>query len=524
MIRSITTKYTLMLSSLLVVTIFSCWLINKTFLVTYYESSKCDALAQVFEEIQGIVENLDQQGGRNQGLVLSEEDNLTIERISSAKNVSAYIIWGKFYGNLVAVYPSGDQLSNDVEKMMIERWLMYYPSLMDRNKENKYDSEVIDVGNGYSIMKVTDTRLDLQYLDLISSYKNEYFIFLRTNFDSIEENVALSNKFLAYIGIITTVFGSALMYLTSRKIAEPIKKMNEVAKNMSNLDFNARCMITTGDEIGELGSSINVLSERLEATISELKGVNNALQKDIEQKIQLDEMRKEFLSNVTHELKTPIALIQGYAEGLQDNINEDQESREFYCEVIVDEANKMNVMVKKLLSLNQLEFGNNFIEFERFDLVAVIQSVLSSTEILRKQKNITVYFESNTPVYVWADEYLVEEVITNYISNAIHHVAGMNLIEIKLVIKEDVVRVAVFNTGDCIPEQELEKIWIKFYKVDKARTREYGGSGIGLSIVKAIMNSLNRECGVINHETGVEFWFELDRSVGERNEINGTKE
>ena len=100
--------------------------------------------------------------------------------------------------------------------------------------------------------------------------------------------------------------------------------------------------------------------------------------------------------------------------------------------------------------------------------------------------------------------------VTNYISNALNHISGAKIIEIKLIRYGDVIRVAVFNTGDNIPEDELDKIWIKFYKVDKARTREYGGSGIGLSIVKAIMNSLNRECGVINHPTGVEFWFELD--------------
>ena len=149
-------------------------------------------------------------------------------------------------------------------------------------------------------------------------------------------------------------------------------------------------------------------------------------------------------------------------------------------------------------------------EFERFDIVALIQSVLNSTDILIKQKNITVIFDEKEPVYVWADEYMIEEVVTNYISNAIHHVSGANIIEVKLIRINDLVRIAVYNTGANIPEEDLDKIWIKFYKVDKARTREYGGSGIGLSIVKAIMTSHNRECGVVNHQSGVEFWFELD--------------
>lgn len=217
------------------------------------------------------------------------------------------------------------------------------------------------------------------------------------------------------------------------------------------------------------------------------------------------------MSNVSHELKTPIALIQGYAEGLQDGINDDdKESRQFYCEVIMDEANKMNKMVKKLLTLNQIEFGNNQTVMERFDLNDLIQGVLQSVDILVKQDGIQVVYENKEPISVWADEYQIEEVVTNYISNAIHHAAYEKRIEITVERREETVRVSVFNTGDRIPEDDLDKVWIKFYKVDKARTREYGGSGIGLSIVKAIMDAHNRECGVRNRENGVEFWFELD--------------
>jgi signal transduction histidine kinase len=222
-------------------------------------------------------------------------------------------------------------------------------------------------------------------------------------------------------------------------------------------------------------------------------------------------MRQEFLSNVSHELKTPIALIQGYAEGLQDNINDDMESREFYCEVIVDEANKMNKMVKKLLSLNQLEFGNGQIHMEHFNLNDVLKSVVNATDILFRQKEVTLsYSASEEPILVWADEYMIEEVVTNYVSNALNHVKYEKKIEIKQEQEDGTVRVSVFNTGDPIPEEDLDKIWTKFYKVDKARTREYGGNGIGLSIVKAVMDAHNQKYGVCNYDNGVEFWFELD--------------
>ena len=216
-------------------------------------------------------------------------------------------------------------------------------------------------------------------------------------------------------------------------------------------------------------------------------------------------------ASVSHELKTPIALIQGYAEGLKEGINDDAESREFYCDVIIDEAAKMNNMVKKLLTLNQLEFGNDIISMERFDIAALIKNYIQSVEILTKQKGIQIRFDQFAEaVYVWADEFKIEEVFGNYFSNAINYAARDKIIDVKLIRMDHKVRVSVFNTGEPIPEESLAHLWEKFYKVDKARTREYGGSGIGLSIVRAIMESMNQNYGVINYDNGVAFWFELE--------------
>ena len=279
---------------------------------------------------------------------------------------------------------------------------------------------------------------------------------------------------------------------------------------MKHLDFEAKYTGDDKTEIAVLGNNINELSEALEETISELKTANNELLKDIEKKDKVDEMRREFLSNVSHELKTPIALIQGYAEGLREGINDDEESREFYCDVIMDEAAKMNTMVKKLLTLNQLESGSEVVNMERFDVTALVKNYIVSCDILLKQNKVSVRMEDYEPVYVWGDEFKVEEVFANYFTNAINHTAGDKIIDIKIQKTEQSVRISVFNTGEPIPQESIEHLWEKFYKVDKARTREYGGSGIGLSIVKAIMESMNQQYGVINYDNGVEFWFVLD--------------
>ena len=245
--------------------------------------------------------------------------------------------------------------------------------------------------------------------------------------------------------------------------------------------------------------------------------------KDIEQKEKMEDMRNEFLGNVSHELKTPLALIQGYAEGLKEGISDDPESREFYCDVIMDEASKMNRMVKNLLTLNQLEFGNEKVEFERFDVSGLVQGVIQSCEILIQQANAKVEFIGESPVYAWADEFKTEQVIRNYLTNAIHHVDHERRIEVKVISRGDKVRVSVFNSGKPIPREDLDKLWDKFYKVDKAHTREYGGNGIGLSIVKAIMESFHQKYGVRNFDNGVEFWFELDGKCALQEEKNAVK-
>lgn len=497
--HSIRIKLTMLLTALIFFTVFLCWFINRTFLETYYIHSKMEVLADTFEKVQKIYK--EDTSSINS---LSDSSIVKMDQIQTNKNVRIYV----FNNKLEPSYPTKQYFRKN-------EYIQILNTLMDHayngSNPNILKKRMLKNTDTYTIYRLYDISMKSNYIDLIGLVdNNKKVIFVRTTFETIHESAVIANKFLAYIGILATLIGTLIMLFISKKFTDPIMKLADIAKKMSDLDFDVKYTVKTKDEIGELGSSINILSDKLETTITELKQANNELHNDIQKKIEIDEMRKEFLSNVSHELKTPISLIQGYAEGLKENINEDEESRDFYCEVIMDEANKMNKMVKKLLSLNEIEFGNNQLNFERFDIVALIHSVLDATDILFKQKEVVLHFEADEPVYVWADEFMVEQVVTNYISNALNHVSGAKIIEIKLIKHNDVVRIAVFNTGENIPEDELDKIWIKFYKVDKARTREYGGSGIGLSIVKAIMNSLNRECGVINRPVGVEFWFELD--------------
>lgn len=483
--HSLTRQITSIVSLLVAGAILLCWVLNTTLLPRYYMHNKKEVLMENYQTISNA---------SAQNELESDEFAVTFDNLCSNGNIMALILQqdGKVLRSSV----------NDLDALRTEFWDV----LLHGDK-----MEVLYSNKQYQLLKKTDTRLDSEYLVLVGVLENGDMVLMRTAVESIRESAAISNRFLLFAGAAAIVASILVAFFTTRHITKPLQQLTDISKRMVDLDFNAKYESNQSNsyEVEELGNHINRLSENLERTISELKTANVELQDDIEKKIQIDEMRKEFLSNVSHELKTPLALIQGYAEGLQECINDDAESREFYCEVIIDEADKMNRMVKKLLTLNQLEFGNDQVIMERFDMTELIRGVANSTRILMEQKGIRLELENSEEAWVWGDEFKVEEVITNYMSNAINHADGEKLIRVFYTRSEDKLRVSVFNTGQPIPEEDIEKIWVKFYKVDKARTREYGGSGIGLSIVKAIMDSFHQRCGVINHEDGVEFWMEL---------------
>ena len=372
---------------------------------------------------------------------------------------------------------------------------------------------IISSNDKYTLQKVYDERLGDYYLEIWGTLDNGYSIILRTPIQGIKDNVNISTTLIKYVGGAILIVGIISAFVVSTYITRPIKQLSDIAERMSEMDFDARYEGSDKGEIGLLGKSMNNMSEKLEHNIAELKKANLELKKDIDKKEKLEIMRTDFLSNVSHELKTPIALIQGYAEGLKEGITDDPESMGFYCDVIMDEATKMNTMVKRLLTLNQIEFGNDEPDMERFNINELIASVVDANAIRAGQKNMRIVFNNrNEQNFVWADEYKTEEVLTNYISNALNHCDGKQAIEVRTSKSEDgaTLTVTVYNSGRNIAEEDLERIWEKFYKTDKARTREYGGNGIGLSIVKAIMESMGQEYGVRNVSDGVEFWFTLD--------------
>lgn len=388
-----------------------------------------------------------------------------------------------------------------------------YLRLLDAvfGKELPGTSSDESVAGNYIIKMQEDPRLGEDYLILWGTLDNGNIIMLRSAIEGIRESTNLTNRFLIVVGVVAACCSMIASYFLTRRITRPIIQLTELSKRMTNLDFDAKYQVKKRrNEVDVLGEHMNELSETLEQTIVELKQANHELQADIAMKEEAHRRQQEFIANVSHELKTPIALIQGYAEGLNEGVSDDEESRQFYCDVIIDEAKRMNRMVMSLISLNQIESGGSDMEYEHFDLVDLIRGMIASVQILLTQNNITLTFSQDEPVLVYADEYSIEQVVSNYLSNAIHYAKNEKQITITIEQKERSVRVNVFNTGDPIPEESMTHIWDKFYKVDKARMRAYGGTGIGLSIVRAVMESMHQEYGAVNCEDGVMFWFEVE--------------
>ena len=202
------------------------------------------------------------------------------------------------------------------------------------------------------------------------------------------------------------------------------------------------------------------------------------------------------------------ALIQGYAEGLTAGVADDPEDRKFYCDTIADEADRMNKLVMQLLNLSKLELGAEQTYYEDIDLYALCRNAVEKTAVLCASRGLAVRY-ADTHVTIRTDGDLLEQVLMNYLSNAIRYTADGGRIEITAAYTENGMRLAIFNEGDGLPEDELPKIWEKFYRTDRARTREAGGTGIGLSLVRAIADTLHGSCGAENVEGGISFWFEL---------------
>lgn len=486
---SVKVKLFLSLSLTILITIIFLIIVNNFLLENFYLYSKQNTLKSVYETINNYYISPSQY----------TDIETELEKISIKNNFDILIR----DNNGINVYTTNKSFTSVIGTIN---------DIIDKFN----NGQEIETNDEFSIRKQKDVKNGISYIMLSGKLDNGYFLYIRIPVSSIQDSVKISNNFLLLMAGFTILIAAIMVSIVSKKFTEPILELNNIAKRMSNLDFSKKYETTDAkDEINDLGRSINTMSDKLEKTIKQLRSTNIELEKDIEEKSQLDEMRKTFISDVSHELKTPIALIQGYSEGLLENVNTDEESRKFYAEVILDETNKMDKLVKQLLELMKLEYGKREFNNKTFNIVELEKEVIRKSKVMIEEKEAEVEFNDEENIQVFADDFYIEQVITNYLTNAIKNVKeiyGEKLIRISnyIDVERKKVCIKVFNTGENIKEENLNRIWNRFYKADESRNRENGGTGIGLAFVKAIMSNYKNSYGVNNLENGVEFYFELD--------------
>ena len=491
-LKSVQVKLFVTLCVIIIVIMVFLILVNNVILETFYIYNKKNTLKDVYNQI-----NMQYNSAFSQTQI-----ETLLENIVAKNNFEMLIKNGD-----TAVYTSDKYTTSNFNQM----------SKIASLYTNK-DKNILEVRENMIIRVVEDNISNTKYLFMAAELDNSYELYIRMPISVIQESVEISNRFLYTIAGFVIVIAAVIVSFVSKRFTKPIVELNGIAKKMSNLDFSTKYEETNSDdEINDLGKSINAMSDKLETTINTLRKNNSQLERDIEEKSKIDEMRKSFISDVSHELKTPIALIQGYSEGLLENVNKDEENRKFYAEVIIDETNKMDKLVKQLLELMNLEYGKRDFNNKQFDIVELEKEVIRKCKVMMDEKDIQIEFNENEKINVYADDFYIEQIITNYLTNAIKHAKPINgeaiiRIQNEVDIEKEMVKIKVFNTGATISEEEQGRIWNRFYKSDESRSREDGSTGIGLSIVKAIMNNYKKDYGFVNKLDGVEFYFELELS------------
>jgi Signal transduction histidine kinase len=490
--KSITLKLFIVTTLVFIIFISSTLIIQSLFFGKFYMSKKKNDIQKAIQEFRTSYNKIEDE----------QEVTELIRDFEESHNAKVIILDSN--GKLKFITKSYSEKFNAARLKIINEVIRDWKIDSNTFTQMRRDNKPITI--------VTEKRTN-EIRNIVSAVsdndKNE-IIFTISSLQPVNEASTVIREFYIYfyIGAIFLIIILSLIY--SNMISKPLLTLNEAASNMADLDFSKKCNIIREDEIGNLANTLNFLSGNLNEALSSLKEVNAKLEEDIEKERLLEKMRKEFVAAVSHELKTPISLIGGYTEGLKDGVFQGEE-RDYYLDVILDESRKMGNLVSDMLDLSQLESGNFKLIKEEFNIDELISSTLKKFSTLINDKNIELQLNLIHKVKINADWTRMEQVITNFITNAIKHTNDNGLIRVAMEKKEDrEVFIYVENSGVYIPNEEIDKIWDNFYKIDKSRNRKLGGTGIGLAIVKNILVLHGYKYGVENTDKGVRFYLAVN--------------
>ncbi len=470
--RSITSKILLLFVAFTVIIIGTFWILQSQFLDRYYVYSKIQQVKGYGMKIHGQI----MKGNIN------EETNDYVESVVE-----------KINGRILVIDPNDRVIYGAGRTHHMNRANRIPEAFLRQAREGKVQH--------YLVSGQSKHMESMDLLTVLVPIEGQIYFF-QTPLHSIEEAVTISQRFTIYLLFIAFFIALVLSWFFSKTITNPLLHLNEVAHQMGKLNFDVKCEEDRKDEIGDLVRTLNFLTEKLKDTIGALRG-------ELQKEKRIDKMRKQFIARVSHELQTPISLIRGYTEALQDGVAADKNEEKEYFSIIEGETIKMSSLIKDLLDLGQLESGSFKINMESFNIVSMVYQNLSKFELFKKEKNLEFRVTEETDWEdVIGDEYRIEQVITNLLQNAVNHCNPGGLVDITIQEEGDKIKINIYNDGEKINEEDKDGIWESFYKTKEDKK----GTGLGLAIVKNVLQLHKSEYGTANQEAGVTFFFTLDKS------------
>ncbi|MGG3519786.1 HAMP domain-containing sensor histidine kinase [Bacillus pseudomycoides] len=388
--------------------------------------------------------------------------------------------------------------------------VMYSPSFsfIQRGTQAHVIAKATPLGSSDYLRNSYDVTVPIQFQDVTLT------LVVFATFQPIDEATQVLVRFLPYISIIVLVIGIGSAYFYSRFITKPLIYINEGAQKMANLDFSEKIEVRSTDELGELSTSLNDMSINLQQAMFNLQKANQQLKSDIEKEREIEAKRREFFAIVSHELKTPLTVMKGYLEGMIYNIGPYQD-RDQYLKKNHQIIESMEQLVREILSMSKLEQHTFKLQLEEVNLSELMDTITKDIGFFASQKDIQIIKQIDSDLFVYTDCVLLEKACKNIIHNAVMYSPHYEKVYIQLTqdSKQNHIQMQVINTGVKINEENIQDIFKPFYRIEKSRNRNTGGSGLGLYIVKQIFEALGIRYSINNVEQGVQFLVTIPLSI-----------
>ena len=479
-------KMTVIIVAIMGLSLIAASIFSSFFLSKYYKKTKQDSIKKVYNEFIKII-----QDDEN----LKDSDN-----ISTLNNICE-----KAGATMIVVDSAGDSVYDyGAGKMLADRWR---DMIFGSNIKQKEEPRVIEKNDKYTIQSTVDRFSANQYYELSGGLASGNYVVIRMSVESFRESIAIANKFYLGVGISLILVTTLIIIWITRKYTQPLLQLADISKRMSELDFNVKYEDDRDDEIGVLGESMNEMSDKLETAISELKSANLQLHKDIAKKEEVDEMRKEFISNVSHELKTPLMSIHIMLENMILNIGK-YKNHDVYLPKCQEAVVNLSSMVQEILDTSRLNSLNGETELKEVDLKILIESIIEPYKIIAKSKKINMNIDYSNSLNINTDKSMLKKALSNIISNAVNYTDNGKNINIYFEKNSLIIE----NECKPIEQNHLDHIFEAFYRAEFDRNKNTGGNGLGLYIVQQILKTLNISHSFESVQNGMKFTINFEEN------------